>query len=58
MIKKKVSSKKLVEAVNKTNVIYIGNMEKAADYVKRHLRDGEVVIIMGAGSIYKLCEQF
>jgi len=61
-IKKKVGSKKLVEAINKRykvgnrkyETMYIPKIEKVADYLKRNLRGGEVLIIMGAGDIYKL----
>ncbi|MFQ6119097.1 MAG: glutamate ligase domain-containing protein, partial [Methanosarcinales archaeon] len=66
-IKKKVSSEKLVKAINKRTVHkkrttvrrlcqaeYIPNIDKVARYLKRNLRGGEVVIIMGAGDIYKL----
>jgi UDP-N-acetylmuramate--alanine ligase len=57
-IKKKVSSKKLVKAINKENVIYIPDMKKAADYVKKNIKGGGMVIIMGAGDIYKMCDKF
>ena len=56
-IKKKVNSEKLVKTVNKNRVIYLPKA-KILNYLKKNLRDGEVVIIMGAGDIYKLCEQF
>jgi len=52
-IKKKVNSKKLVKAIAKENVIYLANSK-----IKKHLADnisgGDVVIVMGAGSIYEL----
>ena len=56
-IKEKVSSEKLIKAINKPLAIYIPIIKKAADYLKKNLQGGEVVIIMGAGDIYKLCEQ-
>jgi len=56
-IKEKVSSEKLIKAINKPLAIYIPTIKKATDYLKKNLQDGEVVIIMGAGDIYKLCEQ-
>ncbi len=52
-IKKKIDSEKLVKAVNKKNVIYLPK-EKILDYLRKNLLGGEVVIIMGAGDIYKL----
>ena len=67
-IKEKVSSEKLIKAINKPLAIYrahknlcaavyIPTIKKATDYLKKNLQGGEVVIIMGAGDIYKLCEQ-
>ncbi|MDD2697079.1 MAG: Mur ligase domain-containing protein [Candidatus Pacebacteria bacterium] len=52
-IKQKVNSEKLVRAVKKDSVIYL---PKAGimDYLKKNLKGGEVVIIMGAGDIYNL----
>jgi len=81
-IKKKVSSKKLVEAIDKPFVIYLPK-QKILNFLKKNLEGsrpkrgeprskgtatskeaslapkgrGEVVIVMGAGDIYKLCEQ-
>jgi len=52
-IKKKVNSEKLVKAVNKNWVIYLPK-KKIIDYLKRNLRGGGVVVIMGAGDIYNL----
>jgi UDP-N-acetylmuramate--alanine ligase len=63
-IKKKVNSEKLVKRIMnyelgiRNKIMYIPTIEKAADYLKKNLKGGEVVIVMGAGDIYKLCEQF
>ncbi len=54
IIKKKVSSEKLVKAINKKNIIYIPTLKEIADYLRKNLQGREVVIIMGAGDIYKL----
>ena len=53
----KISSKKLVKKTGKKNIIYmpIDNLEK---FVKENITDGEVLIIMGAGDIYKLADKF
>jgi len=56
-IKKKVSSEKLVRAVKKKSVIYLPK-EKIFNYLKENLGSGEVLIIMGAGDIYKLVDSF
>jgi UDP-N-acetylmuramate--alanine ligase len=55
-IKKKVSSEKLVKAINRKETIYISSIEKAANYLKKNLQGKEVVIIMGAGNVYKLVD--
>jgi UDP-N-acetylmuramate--alanine ligase len=58
-IKKSVSSEKLAEEIKaQDEVIYIPSIKGAADYLKRYLKGGEVVIIMGAGDIYKLADYF
>jgi len=56
-IKEKVSSKKLVEAINRENVIYLPK-KKILDTLKKNLKGGEVVVIMGAGDIYKINSKF
>ena len=52
-----VSSEKLVKKINKKNVEYISldNIEK---FVKENIKEGDVLIIMGAGDIYKLADKF
>ncbi|MBZ9569880.1 UDP-N-acetylmuramate--L-alanine ligase [Patescibacteria group bacterium] len=57
-IKRKVSSEKLIKAINKSWAIYIPEVEEVAEYLKKNLKGKEVVIIMGAGNIYKLCDLF
>lgn len=52
-IKEKVNSKKLVKTINKSWVIYLPK-EKIIKHLQENLRGGEVVIIMGAGDIYRL----
>jgi UDP-N-acetylmuramate--alanine ligase len=56
-IMRKVNAQKLVKAINKENVIYLPK-EKIINYLKKNLRGGEVVIIMGAGDIYNLALRF
>lgn len=52
-IKKKVNSQKLVKAVNKSFVTYLPK-SKIESFLKKNIKGGEVVIIMGAGDIYDL----
>jgi len=56
-IKKKINSEKLIKKINKPEALYLPR-EKIKSYLRRNLRSGEVVIIMGAGDIYKLAEGF
>ena len=51
--KRKINSKKLVKKIKKENVIYLPK-KSLKKYLKDNLDGGEVVIIMGAGDIYKL----
>jgi UDP-N-acetylmuramate--alanine ligase len=55
-INKEVSSEKLVEKINKKNVIYVPfcDIER---YVRGNIKAGDVLIIMGAGNVYKLAEK-
>ena len=52
-IKKMVNSQKLVKAIKKEKVIY-SPKNKIVAYSKRNLRGQEIVIVMGAGDIYRL----
>jgi len=59
-IRKKVSSQKLLEAIGKRNLqardrtVYIADIADIPQYLASHLKGGEVVMVMGAGSIYNL----
>ena len=52
-----VSSEKLVKIIDKNNVNYLllRDIEK---YIKENIKSGDVLVIMGAGNIYKLCQKF
>lgn len=54
----KVSSKALAEEILKAHpekeVYYMDTLEEIADYVKEHAVQGDLVITMGAGDIYKV----
>lgn len=50
-IRQKVDAQKMVKAINKENVSYLPK-DKIVPYLKKEVRGGEVVIIMGAGDIY------
>ncbi len=56
-INEEVSSQLLVKKIAKKNVKYM-NMENAEIFVKENIKSGEVIIIMGAGDIYKLFDKF
>ena len=48
-----ISSKDLADAVGK-NAIYGGSIEDCVKVLKNEIRDGDTVIIMGAGDIFKI----
>ena len=56
----KLSSKVLEEDIKKRHpdkdVRFIGSFEGIADYVCEHAEEGDIVITMGAGDIYKVGE--
>lgn len=56
-LKKKVSSLKLVEAVNRKNVIYVPS-KMLFHFLGKRLQNRMVLIFMGAGDIYYMGEQF
>ncbi len=57
VINKEVSSERLVKKINKKNVLYFP-IDKLEKHIKENIKTGEVLIIMGAGSIYKLADSF
>jgi len=52
-----VSAEKLVKKIRKKNVIYLP-VQKIEKYIKENIKTGDVLIIMGAGDIYKLADKF
>jgi len=56
-INKGVSSEKLVKKINRKNVLYLP-MDSLENYIKTNIKSGEVLIIMGAGDIFKLADRF
>ena len=47
-----VSAQKVAKAI--PNGEYKGNMEAIAEYLKDELKEGDLLVVMGAGDIYKL----
>ena len=56
-INKEVSSKDLVKEIDRSMVIY-SSMDEVERYVKEEIKSGDILIIMGAGGIYKLFDEF
>ena len=56
-INKEVSSEKLVSKINRKNVFYLP-IEELEFNIKENINSGDILIIMGAGSIYKLFDKF
>ena len=54
-IKKKVNSNKLVQAINNERAEYLPK-EKIKNYLKKNLKNGQILIVMGAGDIYEIAE--
>ena len=52
-IKKKVSAEKLTQTIDKKQVIYVGQ-KKLENFIKANLSEFDILVIMGAGDIYKL----
>ncbi len=59
-IMEKVSSQKLAEALKKkgAKVFLVEDFEQIPKFLKGKLDSGDVVLIMGAGSIYKIVDKF
>ncbi len=57
-IKKKVSGKKLARAVKKAGneVSFVKDYKKIPELLKEKIREKDVLLIMGAGNIYKIAE--
>ncbi|MDP2741483.1 MAG: hypothetical protein Q8O66_02250, partial [bacterium] len=56
-IKKSVSAKKLVKKINKSSVKYF-SLGDTEEYIKKSIKNIDVLIIMGAGDIYKFVDKF
>jgi len=60
--KKLVSSKKLAEEIIKKNpsfsVLYIPEINETFEYIKKEIKNNTVLMIIGAGDIYKLSKLF
>lgn len=52
-----VSSKELVEAVAKNTVSYLGPKKDVGGFLKLAIREGDVVIFMGAGDVDKIARE-
>jgi len=55
-----VNSKMLSDAISKNGVdcIYIKKFEDILDYLNKEAKEGDIVITMGAGDVYKIGEMF
>jgi len=56
-INMKVDSQMLVKKIARKNVRYLA-MNEAEKYVKENIKKGEVLVIMGAGDVYKIASNF
>ena len=56
-INKKTSSEKLVKKIGRKNVVYV-SLRHTEKFVRKNISDFDILIIMGAGDIYKLVDKF
>ena len=56
-INKKTSSEKLVKKIGRKNVVYV-SLRHTEKFVRKNVSDFDILIIMGAGDIYKLVDKF
>ena len=58
--KKEVNAQILVERIrgHGTQALFIESFEAICDYLKSHVRSGELVVTMGAGDIWKVADVF
>jgi UDP-N-acetylmuramate--alanine ligase len=56
-ISAEVSAEKLVKKINKKSVVYCATNE-LEKFIKENIKSGDVLIVMGAGDIYKLADKF
>ena len=49
-----VTSEQLVNSIGKPNAIYIDSFAKTAEYLKKNISDGDIVLLMGAGDVNKI----
>ena len=56
-INKTVDSQMLVKKIGRKNVKYMP-IDAAEKFVKENIKSGEVLIVMGAGDVYKLSDEF
>ena len=61
-IVKKVSAEKLASAIKKRKrnkkVHFISNFKKIPKFLKNEVKSGDIILIMGAGTIYQLVDHF
>ncbi|MGA2417664.1 MAG: UDP-N-acetylmuramate--L-alanine ligase [Candidatus Staskawiczbacteria bacterium] len=56
-IKQEVSSKNLVKEIDRNTIVY-SSLSELENHIKEKVKSGDVLIIMGAGDIYKLADKF
>lgn len=56
-INKEVNSEKLVKKIDKKSIIYLP-FQNIKEYLRQNIGDGEILVIMGAGDVYKIADSF
>ncbi|UCF00280.1 MAG: UDP-N-acetylmuramate--L-alanine ligase [Planctomycetota bacterium] len=57
---KQINSKILVQRIrdNKSDAFFIDGFERICDYLKEKVKDGDLVVTMGAGDIWKVADEY
>ncbi|MCK4914005.1 MAG: UDP-N-acetylmuramate--L-alanine ligase, partial [Planctomycetes bacterium] len=55
-----INSQKLVEKINAngSKAIFIDEFEKICDYLKKNAIAGDLIVTMGAGTIWKVADEY
>jgi UDP-N-acetylmuramate--alanine ligase len=58
--KKEINSKILVQRIrdNNSDAFFIDGFERICDYLKEKVKDGDLVVTMGAGDIWKVADEY
>jgi len=58
--KEEINSQKLVERIRRegSEAVFIDGFDNICDYLKKNVVDGDLVVTMGAGDIWKVADEY